>query len=63
MVPAEDLKEHIGTEQRVDTVYYHLALNKQHTFERNSYRYIDSMKLHCRMRISETKIVLAKHGV
>ena len=53
MVPAEDLKVHIGSKQRVDIVYYHLAFNKQPTVERtNSYRYTDSMKL---LGISETK--------
>ena len=47
MVPAEDLKVHIGSKQRVDIVYYHLALNKQPTVERtNSNRFTDSMKLH-----------------
>ena len=47
MVPAEDLKVHIGSKQRVDIVYYHLALNKQPTVERtNSNRCTDSMKLH-----------------
>ena len=34
MVPAEDLKVHIGSKQRVDIVYYHLALNRQPTVER-----------------------------
>ena len=38
MVPAEDLKVHIGSKQRVDIAYYHLVLNKQGTIERtNSY--------------------------
>ena len=31
MVPAEDLKVHIGTTQRFDTAYYHLAVNKTPT--------------------------------
>ena len=31
MVPAEDLKVHIGSNQRVDIAYYHLAFNKKPT--------------------------------
>ena len=34
MVPAEDLKMHIGSKQRADIAYYHLALNKKPTVER-----------------------------
>ena len=37
MVPAEDLKVHIGSNQRVDIAYYHLMLN--HDFDLySSYR-------------------------
>ena len=33
MVPAEDQKVHIGTKQRFDTAYYHLAFNMKPTVE------------------------------
>ena len=47
MVPAEDLKVHIGSKQRVDIAYYHLAFNKKPTVDRrNSNGCTDSMKLH-----------------
>ena len=47
MVPAEDLKVHIGSKQRVDIAYGHLALNEQPTAERtDSYKFADSMKVH-----------------
>ena len=49
MVPAEDLKVHIGSKQRVGIAYYHLAFNKKPTVDRrNSNGCTDSMKLvHC----------------
>ena len=47
MVPAEDLKVHIGSKQRVDIAYHHLAFNKKPTVDRrNSNGCTDSMKLH-----------------
>ena len=47
MVPAEDLKVHIGSKQRVGIAYYHLAFNKKPTVDRrNSNGCTDSMKLH-----------------
>ena len=47
MVPAEDLKVHIGSKKRVDIVYYHLAFNEKPTVDRrNSNGCTDSMKLH-----------------
>ena len=47
MVPAEDLKVHIGSKQRVDIAYGHLALNEQPTAEKtDSHKFADSMKVH-----------------
>ena len=36
MVPAEDLKVHIGSKKRVDIVYYHLAFNEKPTVDRRN---------------------------
>ena len=42
MIPAEYLKVHIGTKQRVDTAYYHLAFNEKPTLEEINIRSVYS---------------------